>query len=189
MKLKYPLKLPLKLPLFLRNWNAAMLASQIKFEAGNRWGGVDLDTLDFHIRSVRPGGPLAWEVRAKCWNESRTGFGGADFVTLRSQRGFATVDGALGALSEVASNIAVVYPDMVLVLHTPDWILKRFDAGSMAWKPFLKRSWECRSCDERLTLTPLFWYGSKSPLCHQCEKMMHEVDNPKSVIGVPGPEA
>jgi hypothetical protein len=171
----------------LRSWNATLLASVIAAEARNLSGGVMLDAVEFHIRPVRPNSPFAWDARAKCSNESRTGFGGADFVTLRSQGGFATVGGALGALTEVAAALSTVYPDIVLVLYAPGWILKRFDARDMAWEPLPERSWTCHSCDNRVTLSPLLWFRSWSPACQQCRKLMREIDRPESVTGVPGP--
>lgn len=171
----------------LRSWNAALLASVIAAEARNPSGGVKLDAVEFHIRSVRPDGPYAWDARAKCSNESRTGFGGADFVTLRSQGGFATVDGALGALTEVAAMLPVVYPDIAMILYAPGWILKRFDARSMAWAPLPERSWKCRSCDNHVTLSPLLWFRSSSPACQQCRTLMREIERPDSVTGAPSP--
>jgi hypothetical protein len=179
MKLKY-------LPL-LRNWNAALLVSVIEAESRNPSGGVKLDAVEFHIRRVRSDGPFVWDARAKCSNESRTGFGGADFVTLRTQGGFATVDGALGALSEVAAMLPAIYPDVTLVLYAPGWILKRFDSLNMAWEPLPERNWTCRSCDNSVTMSPLLWFRSWSPMCQQCETLMREVERPGSVAGVPGP--
>lgn len=171
----------------LRNWNAFLLVSVIEAETRNPSGGVELDAVEFHIRRVRPDGPFVWDARAKCSNESRTGFGGADFVTLRSQGGFATVDGVLGALSEVAAMLPVVYPDVALVLFAPGWILKRFDSSSIAWEPLPERNWTCRSCDNSVTMSPLLWFRSRSPICQQCGTLMREVERPIGVARVPGP--
>ena len=179
MKLKY-----LSL---LRSWNAALLAPVVAAEARNRSGGVKLDAVEFHIRPVRPDGRFAWYARAKCSNESRVGFGGADFVTLRSQGGFATVDGALGGLPEVAAVLPVVHPDIALVLYAPGCIVMRFDARNTAWEPLPEHSWKCRSCASRVTRSPLLWVHSWSPSCQQCRTLMRKIERPKSLTGVLGP--
>lgn len=164
-----------------------MLASVIEAEARNEYGGVHLNAIEFRIYPVRPDGPFAWSASAKCSNESRTGYGGADSLTLRSRGGFSTVEGALGSMSEVAAIISIVYPQIVLIFFTSQWTLKRFEVHTRSWIELPSRRWKCRTCDSELSLPPLLWFRSGLPLCQSCEKLMREVDRPAVVDGVPGP--
>jgi hypothetical protein len=112
---------------------------------------------------------------------------GGDFVTLRSQGGFATADGALGALTEVAAVLPVIYPDIALVLYAQGCIVKRFDARNLAWEPLPEHSWKCRSCASRVTLSPLLWFHYWSASCQQCRTLMRQIGRPENVTGVPSP--
>lgn len=152
-------------------FTARELGSVLRSEAKSTWGGTRLDPLTFLVQrdaSAR----FSWRVVADCANPSRTGFGGAEQIPLRTFKGFTTKEGAIGHLSEVAALLAPRFPQVRLVMRAlpndPLW----FSKEENQWRPFPERTWACPGCSKVVVWPPFLGVADGIPLCEDCNLVM-----------------
>lgn len=146
----------------------------LRAEAKSTWGGTRLNPLTFLVErdaSAR----FYWRVVADCFNPSRTGFGGAEQITLRTYKRFRTKEGAIGHLSEVAALLAPRFPQVRLVMRAlpndPLW----FSKEENQWRAFPERTWTCPDCSNVEVWPPFLGAADDIPVCDNCNLVMCEV--------------
>lgn len=138
--------------------------------------GVSLNRVRLSYRRNHASNDFDIAATCYCGNPSRTGIGTDDLVIFRNVC-FATVDGAIGAITDEVFKAARVFSDTDYILLGESYLdVRRFDKNQSRWSKIDDVTWQCPECHHQLVQAGLYVIDAEhlTPLCAKCNSIMHK---------------
>jgi hypothetical protein len=138
--------------------------------------GVSLDQVRLRYRRNHASNDFDIVATCFCGNPSRTGIG-TDDLEISNNVGFATIDGAIGAITDEVFKAAQVFAETDYLLLGESYLdVRRFDKSQSRWAKIDDVTWVCPECHHQLVQAGLYAIDTEYliPLCAKCNAIMRK---------------
>lgn len=151
------------------------LVEAMSLEAKNPYG-ASLGQVRLRYRRNHTSNDFDIVATCFCGNPSRTATG-TDDLEISNNVGFATIDGAIGAITDEVFKAAQVFSETDYLLLGDSYLdVRRFDINQSRWSKIDDVTWRCPECHHQLVHAGLYVIDFEHliPLCAKCNASMHK---------------